>query len=167
MGSPTQPGENNHPFEKWANRPPASHDWLCALPTWWFWRGGCTRSHSEHGRETPQRRWYFVSRHGRVGRCQVCKTQNPIILIKAPYRRQNTNRRQRPEKTIGPPSKRPIAVVRRIVCRPKPNPRKGASLTRYFAPAKTGSSDPKDRIVILAFGQKQRGVEQPGSSSGS
>jgi hypothetical protein len=46
----------------------------CALPTWWLWRGGCTRSHSELGRETPQRRWYFVSRHGRVGRCQVCKT---------------------------------------------------------------------------------------------
>lgn len=48
----------------------------CALPTWWFWRGGCTRSHSEHGRETPQRRWYFVLRRGRVGRCQVCKTQD-------------------------------------------------------------------------------------------
>ena len=56
--------------------PSFSIDWLCALPTWWFWRGGCTRSHSEHGRETPQRRWYFVLRHGRVGRCQVCKTQN-------------------------------------------------------------------------------------------
>ena len=48
----------------------------CALPTWWSWRGGCTRSHSEHGRETPQRRWYFVSRRGRVGRCQVCKAQH-------------------------------------------------------------------------------------------
>src|SRR5690349_6912922 len=48
----------------------------CTLPTWWFWRGGCTRSHSEHGRETPQRRWYFVLRRGRVGRCQVCKTQD-------------------------------------------------------------------------------------------
>ena len=41
--------------------------------TWWFWRGGCTRSHSELGRETPQRRWYSVLRRGRVGRCQVCK----------------------------------------------------------------------------------------------
>ena len=47
----------------------------CALLTWWLWRGGCTRSHSEHGRETPLRPWYFVSRRGRVGRCQVCKTQ--------------------------------------------------------------------------------------------
>ena len=74
------------PFERQARRislaapakskiEPASQAQSCALPTWWFWRGGCTRSHSEHGRETPQRRWYFVSRRGRVGRCQVCKTQ--------------------------------------------------------------------------------------------
>ena len=47
----------------------------CALPTWWLWRGGCTRSLSEHGRETPLRPWYFVLRRGRVGRCQVCKAQ--------------------------------------------------------------------------------------------
>src|SRR5215217_5308966 len=47
----------------------------CPLPTWWLLRGGRTRSHSEHGRETPQRRWYFVLRRGRVGRCQVCKRQ--------------------------------------------------------------------------------------------
>ena len=53
----------------------------CALPTWWSWRGGCTRSHSEHGRETPQRRWYFVLRRGRVGRCQVCKTQHIDHLL--------------------------------------------------------------------------------------
>ena len=53
----------------------------CALPTWWSWRGGCTRSHSEHGRETPQRRWYFVSRRGRVGRCQVCKSQHHIDIF--------------------------------------------------------------------------------------
>ncbi len=46
---------------------------LTTSPTWWLWRGGCTRSHSELGRETPQRRWYFVLRRGRVGRCQVCK----------------------------------------------------------------------------------------------
>ena len=55
---------------------PAAQAQSCALPTWWFWRGGRTRSHSEHGRETPQRRWYFVLRRGRVGRCQVCKTQD-------------------------------------------------------------------------------------------
>ena len=53
----------------------------CTLPTWWLWRGGCTRSHSEHGRETPQRRWYFVLRHGRVGRCQVCKVHDKIFSI--------------------------------------------------------------------------------------
>ena len=38
--------------------------------------------HPELGRETPQRQWYFVSRRGRVGRCQVfqaearCRNQN-------------------------------------------------------------------------------------------
>ena len=31
--------------------------------------------HSELGRENPQRRWYFVLRHGRVGRCRALKTQ--------------------------------------------------------------------------------------------
>ena len=73
--------KTRHPISKnWRLKPPQLLEIeLCALPTWWFWRGGCTRSHSEHGRETPQRRWYFVSRHGRVGRCQVCKTQSPII----------------------------------------------------------------------------------------
>ena len=50
----------------------ASH--TCVSPTWWLWRSGCTRSHSELGRETLQRQWYFVSRRGRVGRCQVCQT---------------------------------------------------------------------------------------------
>ena len=30
-----------------------------------------TRSHSELGRENFQHQWYCVSRHGRVGRCQV------------------------------------------------------------------------------------------------
>ena len=51
----------------------------CASPTWWSWRGGRTRSHPEHGRETPQRRWYFVSRRGRVGRRQVRKTQQNLL----------------------------------------------------------------------------------------
>ena len=45
----------------------------CISPTWWLLRGGCTRSHPELGSETPQRRWYSVSRRGRVGRCQVCR----------------------------------------------------------------------------------------------
>src|SRR6478735_8668761 len=54
---------------------PTSFSQCCASLTWWSWRGGRTRSHSEHGRETPLRQWYFVLRRGRVGRCQVCKTQ--------------------------------------------------------------------------------------------
>ena len=39
--------------------------------TRWLWRRCPTRFHSELGRETLQRRWYFVLRHGRVGRCLV------------------------------------------------------------------------------------------------
>ena len=39
--------------------------------TWWLWRGDCTRSHPELGRENPQRPWYCVPRRGRVGRRQV------------------------------------------------------------------------------------------------
>jgi hypothetical protein len=42
-------------------------DWT----TWWPWRGAYTRSHPELGREIPQRPWYCVLRHGRVGRRQV------------------------------------------------------------------------------------------------
>ena len=33
-------------------------------------RKGHTRSHSELGSQAFQRRWYFVLRHGRVGRCR-------------------------------------------------------------------------------------------------
>src|SRR6202046_3845560 len=45
-------------------------DWT----TWWLWRGACTRSHPELGREIPQRPWYCVLRHGRVGRRQVLQS---------------------------------------------------------------------------------------------
>ena len=34
---------------------------------------GNTRSHSELGSQALQRRWYFVLRYGRVGRCQALK----------------------------------------------------------------------------------------------
>ena len=43
--------------------------------TRWLWRRCPTRFHSELGRETLQRRWYFVLRHGRVGRCLVFWTR--------------------------------------------------------------------------------------------
>ena len=39
--------------------------------------GPNTRSHPELGREIPQRQWYFVSRRGRVGRCQACQERHP------------------------------------------------------------------------------------------
>ena len=48
-------------------------DWT----TWWLWRGARTRSLPELGRENPQRPWYCVSRHGRVGRRQVFQSMKP------------------------------------------------------------------------------------------
>ena len=41
-----------------------------------FQRRDKTRSHSELGRQTRPRRWYYVSRPGRVGRCQACQARN-------------------------------------------------------------------------------------------
>ncbi len=40
-----------------------------------LWRRENTRFHPELGRENLQRRWYFVLRHGRVGRCRALKSQ--------------------------------------------------------------------------------------------
>ena len=56
------------------------------LTAWWPLRGVYTRSHSELGRENPQRRWYCVLRHGRVGRCQAFKArvirgQHPTMIL--------------------------------------------------------------------------------------
>ena len=42
-------------------------------PAWWLLRSDKTRSHPELGRQTLQRQWYYVSRPGRVGRCQACQ----------------------------------------------------------------------------------------------
>ena len=106
-------------FTSFSKRPCTAWTTSCALPTWWLWRGGCTRSLSEHGRETPLRPWYFVSRRGRVGRCQVCKAQ---LKSKQSSRSQTL---------------RPKADIK-------------------------GRSQAAFRVNI-----KYRGVEQPGSSSGS
>jgi hypothetical protein len=47
--------------------------------TWWLWRGARTRSLPELGRENPQRPWYCVSRHGRVGRRQVFQSMKTTV----------------------------------------------------------------------------------------
>ena len=55
-----------------ARKPATETDNRCMdWTTWWLWRGARTRSLPELGRENPQRPWYCVSRHGRVGRRQV------------------------------------------------------------------------------------------------
>ena len=48
---------------------------------WWRLQGDKTRSHPDLGRQTPSRRWYSVSRHGRVGRRQARKER--ILTQKA------------------------------------------------------------------------------------
>ena len=44
-------------------------------------RKGNTRSHSELGSQAFLRRWYFVLRHGRVGRCQALIFMKNIIIV--------------------------------------------------------------------------------------
>ena len=40
-----------------------------------------TRSHSELGSQALKRQWYFVLRHGRVGRCQAYPYEKNIIVV--------------------------------------------------------------------------------------
>ena len=99
-----RPRRTRHlPAARQRHRPPMlQRGDRCALPTWWLLRGRCTRSHSEPGREMPQRRWYFVSRRGRVGRCQVCKTQH--LVSKNDGRPDaNSSRRGSAPATCSPP----------------------------------------------------------------
>ena len=103
--------------------------------TWWLWRGACTRSHPELGRENPQRPWYCASRHGRVGRRQV---------FQSTQYRYDTPRRHRPWE---PP--------------------------RWHRMDQTGQTEPHRGAPYRGQHRHQRqdthprGVEQPGSSSGS
>jgi hypothetical protein len=73
--------------------------------------GQNTRSHPELGRENPQRRWYCVSRRGRVGRRQVFRTEDqspnppPRIPIHAPDRRpRNSDLRSQQGSDFGLPT---------------------------------------------------------------
>src|ERR1700761_2600456 len=71
-------------------------DWT----TWWLWRGARTRSHPELGRENPQRPWYCVLRHGRVGRRQVFQS----IRYKARLAPQAAGQTYSPGPVRGPTS---------------------------------------------------------------
>jgi hypothetical protein len=66
-------------------------DWT----TWWSWRGAYTRSHPELGREIPQRPWYCVSRHGRVGRRQVFQSTATAASAKQPCEAGSTRKSSR------------------------------------------------------------------------
>src|SRR5258708_32093395 len=81
-----------------ANRTPPSqgthgaHKMCVYWTTWWLWRGDCTRSHPELGRENPQRLWYCVSRRGRGGRRQVFQYTHSTLALNQPTNDQQTNR---------------------------------------------------------------------------
>ena len=123
-------------------RPPSSESVLCRPGG--SQQGDQTRSHPELGRQTPQRQWYFVSRHGRVGRRQACK-------------RRNTENRH-----AAPSSANPLQTKRRSRLLPR-------AATNIAEPrTRTSNSAPSSSVLRPPFSVlRYRGVEQPGSSSGS
>ena len=114
--------------------------WLST--TWWYWRGAYTRSHPELGRENPQRRWYCILRCGRVGRRQVFDTQ-----------------------TSSTPSQHHHPTMSAARPRLERQPRHPSSL-RWSSPSEAVKIDNR-AATDPAPSQNHRGVEQPGSSSGS
>ena len=106
---------------------------------WWSWRGANTRSHPELGRENPQRRWYCVLRRGRVGRRQACKSRNT----------RHTH----------------------VIHSSAHTPAHSSEHTNFFlfamTPAAPAALPQQDRNPRRTIAPQSRGVEQPGSSSGS
>ena len=130
----------------------------CSSPAWWFLRGAPTRSHSEHGRENPQRQWYFVSRRGRVGRCRACQDHLLETFshdLSSPRHRKNRRRDETPRsERLG---------ARRVCKTPEPSTRGRRPNTPSQTRLRTNAPRNRTRRVKI----EHRGVEQPGSSSGS
>ena len=122
--------------------------------------GPSTRSHPELGRENPQRRWYCRSSGGRVGRRQARPV--PRIALTRPATRSRPGRAWPPPE--GPPSaaagwKSPVARQAHNRCetrRTQCGVERSAALVEQRPRAGAGPRPPE-----------RRGVEQPGSSSGS
>ena len=139
----------------------------CALPTWWLWRGGRTRSLSEHGRETPLRPWYFVLRRGRVGRCQVCQTQLQAKLLKQFMPRFMKMKQSQSSHhtsgsgrvTIGRSQAAFVASGNKLI----PFPRNMGAREHAINPSGLRWIETINPKGLRPW----RGVEQPGSSSGS
>ena len=108
--------------------------------------GPNTRSHPELGRENPQRRWYSVLRRGRVGHRQVFQqpTTHPINSARQLRARARTAHRMLTACDLV----RLITVTRLG--------RAQRALAAVTPPRRRGPSS-----------RAHRGVEQPGSSSGS
>ena len=69
---------------------------ICPSPAWWLLQGGQTRSHPELGRQTPSRQWYYVSRPGRVGRCQACQGQIECLFTTNKTKGRSRHKTARP-----------------------------------------------------------------------
>ena len=79
--SRVDPGAAPEPFTTRSHRACPCRDRRVDWTTWWPWRGAYTRSHPELGREIPQRPWYCVLRHGRVGRRQVFQSTHAFPVL--------------------------------------------------------------------------------------
>ena len=138
--------------------------------------GPNTRSHPELGRENPQRRWYCVSRRGRAGRRQA---------VAAPDKTRPPGPANRSIHRVGTSPPAPTAAPHRTPVRAGRRPRTRQARTRqarlsrspaaHHRPtaAARARTNPRPRatthgtIAKPARQQTHRGVEQPGSSSGS
>ena len=118
-----------------------------AATTGWPWRGCPTRSHPELDRETPQRRWYCVSRRGRVGR-------RPALT--AEDQKSQTDRDQNLE---------PLCLTR--VRRRHRSPHLNAKTLHRARTRAHGPERMAQPLIPVLSRSLNRGVEQPGSSSGS
>ena len=126
--------------------------------------------HPELGRETPPRQWYCVLRRGRVGRCQVFQADA----------RRTTEIARSKRKNFPPQASCPFIVPAPGVLRFASLPCRYASLLRVTsvplrlfprggAARPSGAPQPNIRGAKREKRKTQdyRGVEQPGSSSGS
>ena len=132
---------------------PGSRFLIPAATAGWPWRGCPTRSHPELDRETPQRRWYCVSRRGRVGRRPALPAG--IRCQKTGTRTQGPGRTER--RASAAASCLPVPRSRHPNAKTLPHRRYRATIHRASAILAPGSCLPAP----------ERGVEQPGSSSGS
>ena len=141
----------------------------------WPWRGCPTRSHPELDRETPQRRWYCVSRRGRVGRRPALKaetrTRNQQIRPTRGGAAKPT--RAKPTRPRTPEADSTRTARTANAASPKPSSRRPQARSRRAPGPQPGPTGRRNQQATAPTPEpapaetNPRGVEQPGSSSGS